>query len=158
MLRQVLRERVWGSVKYRLPDDRNPPKWLMSDQGRRDIAERIAFGMTGYEALSLLWEITPNSWLSDWFFGLGDYIAANNNTLNLIAYDVCLMRHLRTTAQWSITNRPAWQYSARSVPGFFERKTRTVSLPAVVQPTYGLPILTKGQWSIVASLALSQRR
>jgi hypothetical protein len=57
-------------------------------------AGRSVYGIT--IDLSTLWEITPWSWLADWFGDIGTYFKATRNIVPARLTDVCPMTHRRT--------------------------------------------------------------
>lgn len=118
------------------------------------LAENLVYGKTGHEALAALWEITPWSWLVDWFVGVGDVIAATNNTLRLTSTRCCLMR--TTTSETSYKLRQAGTWSTLSGMPYAQqtRKERFLASPTLpLAPTF-LPLITSSKWSILASLTV----
>lgn len=144
----------WGSCRWTLL---NSLKYLVptDEASQRSLAERIVEGITGYETLSAAWELFPWSWLADWFVGVGDFIASQNNTLPAVPSHLCYMRTTKCSSKYEITERPSWV----SIDGtYFERETHKYRLPLSTSGVSDVPlptmtILENRQWSILASLA-----
>jgi hypothetical protein len=100
----------WGSAQWYVRHDTVlPPAMPVPAHGRWDIpssdqlwAQMSRLGLTWYELLAALWELLPWSWLADWFFHLGDYITAWNNTISLGNRNICLMRRYRAQTNYRI--------------------------------------------------------
>lgn len=169
-------KKVWGSCTWKvLPDAVIPsvepnPEWLgrygalLSPvvsllKMRTTMAERLTYGFTVNDALSTLWELTPWSWLVDWFAGIGNWLDANNNTLPLRVSNICLMRTLKSETTYRVRPAPYSDTWISIKPGPWteveERKERYVLANPDVLPALSLlPALNGGQLSILASLAV----
>ena len=145
---------TWGSCEYKVPPGGALPG---SDFAKPDgLLDRLNAGITSHEALATLWELTPWSWFADWFFRIGDFIAATNNTLGLVLGRVCVMRTSigRTFYEVDSSTFPSWVTLNGTWHSYFERKERHPTFPIIPLPFLGLPILNNGQLSILASLAI----
>jgi hypothetical protein len=150
----------WGSAQWKLLPNSLLPR--AGDAELRKKALALTFGITGHEILATFWELQPWSWLADWFGNTGDIIAATNNTVGCTWHNVCYMR--TSEAIRECTYNPALsdsfalaglknlRYVMRMV-----RKERYVCVPLLPFPFPSLPILTSGQWSILAALAAQRR-
>lgn len=147
--RHILHTRnEWASLRWKLLVSL-PPDVL----GRFELSERLVKGITCYEALQMAWELTPWSWLTDWFVNLSDWLAANNNTIPAIASGFCWMCTDSAKTQYDIQAKPAWV----NLHGpHFEQTTRKIRLvPGVsplIPPVPALPAITGGQASILGAL------
>lgn len=142
----------WASIRWKLLVSLPP-----TVMGKFELADRLVNGITSYETLQMAWELTPWSWLTDWFVGLGDWITANNNTIPAIASGFCWMATDTAISQYRIISKPQWV----DLDGpHFEKTTRKLRLvPGVsplIPPVPALPALTGGQVSILSALALSK--
>jgi hypothetical protein len=146
--------KAWGSCSWKLLPDSVLP--TLGYGPLEELAKDLTFGLTSYEYLATTWELTPWSWLADWFANTGDIIAATNNTVGCTWKDICYMRTVLTDVKvydwtgdpWMLAGLGDQTYIVRWI-----RKERYVCFPAVPFPFPKLPILTNGQWSILAALA-----
>jgi hypothetical protein len=145
---------AWGTTTWKLLPDSVLPQ-LGYKQIER-FAQRLTFGATSYEGLAATWELCPWSWLADWFGNTGKIIAACNNSVGCTWKDICYMRTSRTFTDilsysgdpWVVAGLQNQKYNLQMV-----RKERYVCAPSVPFPFPQLPMLTSGQWSILAALA-----
>jgi hypothetical protein len=150
-------KKSWGTAQWKLlPDSLLPTLGYGPLEG---MAQRLALGFTDHEALATAWELAPWSWLTDWFSNVGDVIAATNNSVGCTWSDVCYMQTLEATRSCVFKPSPASnQFALDGLSGrnYFLRmlrKERYVVFPVLPLPVPQLPILTNGQWSILAALA-----
>jgi hypothetical protein len=128
-------------------------------ESKLNLARRLAFGITGYEALATLWEVLPWSWFVDWFARIGTVIQANNNTLNLTHSKSCLMRTTTSETTFTLSQAGTWS-TISSMP--YAHQTRLQRWP--IAPTLPfapttVPLVDPKKWSILASLyVLNPRR
>jgi len=150
-------EEVWGTAQYHIEPDSDLPQ--MGGAALDNLAKRLTFGFTSHEALATAWELTPWSWLVDWFSNVGDVIAASNNSIGLQWSKICLMRRMftNTHAKPDPAQTTSWCIVNNDYHLVHERKERFPCFPVIPVPLPSLPILTNGQWSILASLAVLRR-
>ena len=150
----------WGTVVYQLKPGYILPTgdWISRNFKLRALGEQLTYGITSYEGLAAAWELTPWSWLVDWFLGTGTMIAANNNTVPLLWADACFMRTLTSRSRYEIKYDPSqWVVLDGRPWESREVKTRNVVKPTLpVLPT-ALPFVDQGKWSILASLAILRK-
>jgi hypothetical protein len=152
--------KAWGSAQWKLLPDSVLPEIGAAELNQ--LAWRSTFGITSHEALATAWELTPWSWLADWFGNVGDVIAATNNSLGCTWGHVCYMRTLnaRRVVTFNTSQSDADQIAALKGQDYYAltvRKERYVVAPVLPLPVPQLPILTNGQWSILAALAAQRR-
>lgn len=142
----------WASIRWKLLV--KPP---LSAMARYDLSERLVSGITCYEALVMAWELTPWSWLTDWFWGLGDWLAANNNTIPAVAGGFCWMATDTAESSYDVISKPEW---VNLLGPHSEKTTRKIRLvpdtTALIPPVPALPALTGGQLSILGGLQLGK--
>jgi hypothetical protein len=144
---------VWGTAQWKLDPSSNLPQ--LGYGPLKDLARRLALGITSHEALSVAWELTPWSWLADWFGDLGDVIAATNNTVPLTWEKVCLMRTRIGKSDYVLDKSASatWPTFKGWYVEDYTRKERQIVFPITPVPIPFLPILDGGKLSILASLA-----
>jgi hypothetical protein len=146
--------KAWGSAQWKLLPDSQLP--TLGYGPLKQLAKELTFGFTSHEALATAWELTPWSWLADWFANTGKIIAATNNTVGCTWSHICYMRTSESRTQTYNFTGDAWMLEGLQNQTYIltqKRKERYVCFPAVPFPFPQLPILTNGQWSILAALA-----
>lgn len=148
---------MWGSACYQLSEDSDLP--LLGHSPFQERARDLTFGMTTHGALQAAWELTPWSWLADWFGNVGDVLAATNNSIPCDWSRLCLMRRLLaiTTAKPGSHTLESWVTIDSDYVLSWERKERYPVFPVIPIPLPYLPILDGGKLSILASLAALRR-
>jgi hypothetical protein len=148
---------LWGTAQWKLLPDSQLPS--LGFAPLKNLAGRLATGLTSHEALATAWELTPWSWLADWFGNVGDVIAATNNSVGLTWSKIALMR--RSFSRFSVKVNPALSDSWPKIDSDWvvdwTRKERYPAFPVIPFPTPTLPVLTGKHLSILASLAVLRR-
>jgi len=126
----------------------------------RAWAARSAMGLT--VDASTLWEITPWSWLADWFTSIGDYLSASRNIVPASLMGVYPMTHTRTNWSCSGYDITAW-WDPNFVLGTLEgceitKSTKTRRSSFISPFVARLPFLSGSQMGIAASLAATRVR
>lgn len=146
----------WGSSSWQVSPDTVLPKKRDADfvAKLRDLTFKTFYGLSSHEALAAAWELTPWSWLIDWFTDVGDIITATNNTVGLNWSSVCYMRKLTSTVSYELTSTLPVGYTISGVPyeATVVKERYPVSPAIAVSPSF-LNVLNGRQWSILASLA-----
>lgn len=144
---------MWGSVKWKLVGDSGIPDTF---EERRLLAQRLTAGITSRGALQALWEITPWSWLLDWFGGFGTILAATDNTIPMTWSEVCVMRKTRSDSVFTIIPGPwqDWVTLSGSPIEIHERKERYLCAPILPFIPSLQPLVSPKAWSILGSLAV----
>lgn len=149
--------RIWGTARWKtaVPAGHYLSSIPYDVQSQFDFADRLVRGVTCYEALCTAWELLPWSWFIDYFVGIGNFIAANNNSVGATPSGLCLMRHLTSKSTYRLKSKSLSQVSLTGA--YYEQeevKTRTVIQPYLsLPPLASLPFLTERQWSYLGSLA-----
>lgn len=143
----------WGLYPSAIPDN-------MSNSERNALITRWATDAVWGRTIdtSTLYDLTPWSWLLDWFSSLGDYIHASRNIVPALLKEVVVMRHFKTVSSYpGETYDPgggAQMISIAPIRMTRESKTRRFSFISPL-PVH-LPFLEKGQVQILASLAAAR--
>jgi hypothetical protein len=146
--------KAWGSSSWKLLPDSVLP--TLGFGPLEQLSKELTFGLTSHEALAAAWELTPWSWLADWFGNTGDIIAATNNSIGLTWKDICYMRTTTTDVKVYDWTGDPWMIAGLGGQNYivqWTRKERYVCAPIVPFPLPKLPLINMGQWSILASLA-----
>ena len=121
----------------------------------RAMAIQAATGAT--VDLSTIWNLMPWSWLFDWFFSMGDFLAAHRNTIPASLQECVVMRHTTTTEHW-----PSGSFAdAYGVPIVISpihgRRESKIRQPWPPEPfSVYLPFLNQGQVGILSALAAAR--
>lgn len=143
------RTRVWATVRWRpttLPKFRN-------DKQKRDLANRLVFGLNAHTLGVTAWELIPWSWLGDWFFDVQSFLEAHNNAVPASSQNVCVMKHRRTETVYTRVDSQTW-VSGGDGSSSYETKTRVVGASPSINTS--LPLLSGKQLSILGSLAVTR--
>lgn len=139
--------KVWfeGSFRYYVPEIRSVVF------KRKAIAHLFGLDLNP----SLIWELTPWSWLVDWFTNVGDVISNSNTGLfdNLVARYAYLMG--TKSEQITVESWPAFPWRPKhSWTASLERKTRKEA------NNFGFDLsdgdLSARQWSILGALGITR--
>lgn len=155
----VYAKKAWGSAQWKLLPDTVLP--MLGYGPLQQLANNLTFGLTYHEFLATAWEVTPWSWLVDWFSNVGDVIAATNNSVGCTWQNVCYMRTLEAirTCKFRTDTSGALGLAMLHNQNYYLkmlRKERYVVFPVLPLPIPQLPLLTMGQWSILAALAVQR--
>jgi len=147
----------WATVEWKLLPDSDIRD--MDDGELRKFANRNTLGINSHGALEAAWELTPWSWLIDWFSNCGEMLQATNNTVGCTWGRICVMRHSlsRTTFDWDPVGSSTWTTFDGWYDWRYERKERFPTAPIIPFPLPKLPILDGGKLSILLSLAALRR-
>jgi hypothetical protein len=149
--------KAWGTAEWKLQPDADLP--TLDDAELKKLAQRLALGISTRGALEAAWELTPWSWFVDWFSNVGDIMAATNNTVPCTWGRVAVMRH--SESRMSVTHNPTGSDTWPTYEGWYRlhrrRKERWNASPVIPVPLPYLPLLDKGQLSILLSLAALRR-
>lgn len=142
---------AWSTIRWKAYGLQFMPKDISSQY---DLSKRLYYGITCYNALRTAWELTPWSWLVDWFFDIGTWINANNNTVPVEPSNYCYMRKSTSWSVYREAVKPSWVtlsgvYQEREVIKYRVCPTLVITTP----PFPTLPALSGRQWSILGSLA-----
>jgi hypothetical protein len=144
---------VWGTAQWKLDPDSVLPQLGFGPLS--NLANRLNYGITSHEALAAAWELTPWSWLADWFSNIGDVIAATNNSVALHWQKICVMRYMTEVSDAKVDRSIStpWITLDSDYVLRYERKERFPCFPVLPFPFPTLPIIDGGKMSILASLA-----
>lgn len=158
--RDVYAINKWGSANWKIQS--GSPLTSMSDDPREGselnrFTRRTMMGINSYGALAAAWELTPWSWLIDWFSNVGTIMSATNNAVGCAYGRLCWM----ATSTCDVVITPEPTSSWLSINGQFRwrktRKDRIPVSPVIPFPLPYLPVITAGKLSILAALAALRR-
>jgi len=155
-LSQTTTTRSWfsGAYSYHLPD-------ADGIIGRMVEVERQVNFLLGTEiTLDTIWQLTPWSWLFDWFGNVGDILtnASYIGSDGLVLRYGYLMNHVKIVQKYHMPSGATFRGGAKTGPIYntltFESKERTRATP------YGfgssLSSLSEKQWAILGALGLTR--
>lgn len=124
------------------------------------LAWRLVTGFTTAEIAATAWELLPWSWLVDWYWNFGSWLSSVNGTLPLTLASVCYCATSSCMTTYDLALGPD-QSSVRLLGDYYASQTRKRRIPVdpsvtTSLPSPTLPVLTRGQWSILASV-ITQR-
>lgn len=98
---------------------------------------RWALGLD--DPLSTAWEITPFSFVADWVFPIGDWLAAVNASKHYTDWQVCCSQYLKETTEYSGASETAsgvnnWSQVSGKTEIFHVKRTVGTRLPMVGIP------------------------
>lgn len=165
---EVLLFSAWGTANYmkaRFKRRTRVTKWVVCrwvPDGTRKLPahkdKRFQRGFTskvlGLEIFNFnsIWQALPWSWLVDWVFNVGDYVAATNNTMNIKLASVVVCTTSVTVQEVIFTQLPSGIKAEKMVRTLTTKTRKTVSLD--IQPK--MRFLTASQVGILASIARSR--
>jgi hypothetical protein len=148
---------LWATARWHLDPGVQLPE---SNMGLYDLALRLTYGITKFELLKAAWELTPWSWLVDWFTNVSTFLDSLNNSLPIHLDGMCIMQTCtcRTRYEFVSAATTGWTGFTHNVPDAYSVcTTKKRFIPAwylAYLPTLPrMPALTGGQLSIVGSLA-----
>lgn len=140
-------QRAWGFAKW-TPMGSFPK----SASSLRALARKAVLGLTVDG--STAWELLPWSWLIDYGFSIGSYMAAHRNIVPAYCTQLYVCRH--TTMVRSVGESVDDNVRCPSWKTYSEYKTRTPV--SFTTPAAHLPFLSGSQMSIIASLGVLKMR
>jgi hypothetical protein len=100
-----------------------------------------------------LWDAIPWTWMIDWFSNVGDYMAANANTVPAYSSTPCVMTRTKTVTTWRRVDGFKFIYTGGEGTSVYETLSRTIH-PGFLSAS--LPHLKASQLSILGSLAIQR--
>lgn len=152
-------EHVWfrARMKYYIPD-------LSVDKCESVISSRLLRRIYGLELTpALLWELTPWSWLVDWFGNVGDVLAvlSSQSYDNLTAKYAYVMRRYETESEYT-TQQPIATSGGIVVVNHSSKRLLSTKQRAECLSPYGFNLgwedLSSYQLSILTALGLSRSK
>ncbi len=149
--------RYWfsGAYTYYFPDGDEDSLMDNVSQWVRDSNKILGYGVTP----ETLWNLTPWTWLSDWFVNIGDNITnyTNFSQDNLVLRYGYLMRHM--TTQYTHTAQNIVFYNGYN-PGTVTARYSVESKDRVKATPFGFGsnpnTWSARQWAILASLGMTR--
>jgi len=130
---------------------------LKSDADLRWATRRIVLGLTVDAAT--IWELTPWSWLIDWFSDVGTILQSQRSIVPCSYVDLRLCTTTRTEVQYKNTasNNIGLPEGVHQPLSVLVTKERRLAFPGIL-PSLNLPLLTGRQVGILSSLSVLRHR
>lgn len=138
--------RCWSHVRW-APSGRIS---LPSNAEIQALAERSVM-VNSLIDFSTLWEITPWSWMADWFSNTSEYLATTRNTVPARIVALVTMKHGQTT--WY---SPAAAIDGGSITSIHVSRQQKLRRVGTVSPVAQFGFLNGNQMGILAALAASR--
>lgn len=128
-------------------------KWKPSTPGLRsagDLTQQARLAVHGWRVSPAdVWELLPWSWFIDYFWNIGDFLQASDNSIAYIDGPTCVMTHYVTTMAISLETGTGG-FSVRTGKATLEDKFRTLS---TVGLTATAPFLSARQLTNLVGIA-----
>lgn len=124
---------------------------VLSEREIQDLAPQLLLGLNTVTAKQL-WELTPWSWLIDWFSATGDILAAYRGGLRWEWSNLNVMYKTDYRMSVSFPNVRAGFTINPLVPTSHPVSKNRIQPSVSIYPTWRIPYLTGRQWSILSSL------
>jgi hypothetical protein len=125
-----------------------------------EVVRQVNFLLGTEITLDTIWQLTPWSWLFDWFGNVGDILtnASYIGSDGLVLRYGYLMNHVKIVQKYHMPSGATFRGGAKTGPIYntltFESKERTRATP------YGfgssLSSLSEKQWAILGALGLTR--
>jgi hypothetical protein len=107
--------------------------------------------------LSTVYQLTPWTWLLDWFASTGDYLKATRNIVPAILKEVVVMRHCKTVSSYpGESYDPGGAARMHIAPIRMTRESKSRRFSFISPFTGHLPFLENRQMATLASLAVTR--
>jgi len=142
---------IWATCRW-LPDIGSVPN---TDMTRHQLARNLVFGLQK-PGLKTAWDALPWSWLIDWGTTVGDFLAANRNSVGAHHVgNINVMTRTVTRTEFSRTGGPAWLSGGN---GFAEIETKSRAVETGPSLETNLTFLSNWQMSILGAIGISRMR
>lgn len=151
---------VYGSVRWR------PKRTALIEVKQLSDFNRAAAIVLDVQKpdLSTIWEAIPFSWLVDYFLNVGDTLQALESSDLVEPYDVCIMRHRKTSTLTEGANDTTYAYgyatAMQSSTGVVKQEyklRKVITNPSGYSSLLTFGILTPSQAMNLVALLFSQR-
>lgn len=140
--------KAWMTARMRVTSDLPPPQDLP-----RFVVEN---GLGANLSASTLWEMTPWSWLIDYFASIGDMLAASRGFIHWEVPNMCVMQRSEAVSKLeNVRTRNGFSSNASSheMRSVVKRRNVYVNPLPSISPT---PFLTNGHLANLGALLLSR--
>lgn len=157
----------WGTVRWLPtslpPTSRDDPKYMrMAQNVILGLGPR--FNATDWKSsrarndwwsdASDAWNLMPWSWMADWFGNMGEYLAAQRNSVPAVPTRINIMVETRSISTFTpLPSNPSW---AKGGGASLSRVTKARAQGAGPDLTAGIPFLSGSQLSILGALGLQR--
>jgi hypothetical protein len=148
------RAALYVSTTFKLMDD----SWIWNPDTSPLSGARAFLGAEP-NTMAEIWELTPWSWMIDWFTNAGDVFTASRNSLGTTCTEACFMGHSWVEVTDLHTSDSAG-WTDISIDRPYTRFNEYINRRPVLNPSpslsFHLPFLDGGQLSILAALTHSK--
>lgn len=151
LVSQSTQVQIGGYVTWTGGHDFTKSNLSYTDPALKFLARRAVLG-TNID-LSTLWELTPWSWLADWYGNLGDYLAGSRSVVPVYPSKPRLT--IRTTSvRYYVAESTNFGFTPGSLPVSVTIKKKERVIASAALPSAFMPMLSLRQVGILASLGI----
>lgn len=151
LVTQTTTVKIGGYVTWTGGHDFTKSNLSYTDPALKYLARRAVLG-TNID-LSTLWELTPWSWLADWYGNLGDYLAGSRSVVPV--YPSKPRITIRTeSVRYYVAESTNFGFTQGSLPVSVKIRKKERVIASAALPSAYMPFLTGRQMGILASLAI----
>lgn len=143
--------KAWVTVRWK-PDSPGMPTAEDLVHQARAVVHGWDFSSSGLA--STIWEAIPWSWLTDYFFNMGDFLNATRNAVGCQPVNACYM--VRTYTKWlTEVTGVSPGFTAHPATGVFKTQSRVLGLASL---DASLPFLSNQQMATLLGIAANLGR
>lgn len=154
--RVTTQTKVWGYVEWTPSPPFNEYNPLYNDEMLYNRARNALLGTQ--IGLVTLWNAIPWTWLIDWFGNIGSWLEANRTVIPVTPSTPRICQTTTTEAYYTASSSNNVGMKPGTFPILQTRVTKERRLASATLPSANLPLFTKRQVDIIASLAILRKK